>query len=589
MASASAQGAVADNTTEAATYEKVKWKKLGVEEKTGKPQFIELDTSSETSSKRFYQNFNTFNMISMYNFKGGVGKTTTTFALGCELAKHHAQHGADALGHKPYAPLWKPEDVPGVLIVDLDPQCSLTALALRRTVLKEFGTEDYEKFYDVHYDRVSNWNVYDAIKNVLDDKKRAALEPATLTRLKLCKDGVVGSRDGASGEPSRKKSKRVDEEKSEEQTPRLYLLPGHMKMALASTQLEVASTDHRFVRQLGVLYHLLWMTAAAYNIHTILLDLPPALGGVTKISLLSSHYFVIPFFPDFFSREAVRNLAGVLQPAQAQGLAEPQSNWANWLQMVLGYDRSQWKFSTVDTPYFFPDHSGAQGSWAKSLERELRQTGVRFDSDGFVLEEALSPCALAKRPFPLKQHGQDFDSPGPKFLGGILTKFAPVYQTLKGEGVVAKQSLVKPQEVAGMREMVRNDQDWYGKAKTALESIGSQTIEERVVDPCFVLRREHVNALHPDATARDFPVLEQIDEFYQLAAISQRESCPVHLLQKEHLKSHEANNGVLTLTPLQKVNKHLGNINRFAFLFQNCAEIIINLTHRPERHDQLGH
>ena len=47
--------------------------------------------------------------ISIFNNKGGVGKTTLTFHFGHALA---------SLGHK-------------VLMVDLDPQCNLTILAMR--------------------------------------------------------------------------------------------------------------------------------------------------------------------------------------------------------------------------------------------------------------------------------------------------------------------------------------------------------------------------------------------------------------------------------------------------------------------------
>lgn len=47
-------------------------------------------------------------IIALFNHKGGVSKTTTTFNLGWMLAEQ---------GHK-------------TLIVDADPQCNLTALVL---------------------------------------------------------------------------------------------------------------------------------------------------------------------------------------------------------------------------------------------------------------------------------------------------------------------------------------------------------------------------------------------------------------------------------------------------------------------------
>ena len=52
-------------------------------------------------------------IITLYNHKGGVSKTTTTYHLAYALAEH--------LGKK-------------VLVVDADPQCNLTELCLSRTI-----------------------------------------------------------------------------------------------------------------------------------------------------------------------------------------------------------------------------------------------------------------------------------------------------------------------------------------------------------------------------------------------------------------------------------------------------------------------
>ena len=59
-------------------------------------------------------------IISLFNHKGGVSKTTTTFNLGWALAES---------GRK-------------VLLVDGDPQCNLTG-----TVLGFEGQADFETFY----------------------------------------------------------------------------------------------------------------------------------------------------------------------------------------------------------------------------------------------------------------------------------------------------------------------------------------------------------------------------------------------------------------------------------------------------------
>src|SRR5215475_9533255 len=64
--------------------------------------------------------------IALFNHKGGVSKTTTTFHLGWMLASK---------GHR-------------VVLVDADPQCNLTGL-----ILGYKGEEEFENFYQSSSDR----------------------------------------------------------------------------------------------------------------------------------------------------------------------------------------------------------------------------------------------------------------------------------------------------------------------------------------------------------------------------------------------------------------------------------------------------
>ena len=59
-------------------------------------------------------------IISVFNNKGGVGKSTLTYHLGNALAE---------LGHR-------------VLMVDLDPQCNLTICAMMEESLHQIWEED---------------------------------------------------------------------------------------------------------------------------------------------------------------------------------------------------------------------------------------------------------------------------------------------------------------------------------------------------------------------------------------------------------------------------------------------------------------
>eukprot|EP00040_Diaphanoeca_grandis_P009207 m.48005 g.48005 ORF g.48005 m.48005 type:complete len:239 (-) comp20639_c0_seq2:940-1656(-) len=95
-----------------------------------------------------YTKFVDFRIISRYNFKGGVGKTTGTFSLAWELAKQKKK----------------------VLMVDADVQRSLTKLVLGRDVRLLTERENYEQFFasDAHENKLDgNFDLFAALAPVL--------------------------------------------------------------------------------------------------------------------------------------------------------------------------------------------------------------------------------------------------------------------------------------------------------------------------------------------------------------------------------------------------------------------------------------
>jgi chromosome partitioning protein len=75
-------------------------------------------------------------IISFINYKGGVGKTTTTYHIGCALAYAHQKK---------------------VLLVDIDPQCNLTLLCA-----------DFERWQQ--YERKGGYNVAKLYERFLKGK-----------------------------------------------------------------------------------------------------------------------------------------------------------------------------------------------------------------------------------------------------------------------------------------------------------------------------------------------------------------------------------------------------------------------------------
>jgi cellulose biosynthesis protein BcsQ len=149
---------------------------------------------------------------------------------------------------------------------------------------------------------------------------------------------------------------------------RLFLLPGHQQLATIDSFLAraLSGSDFGSVGKLGVLFCMLQMTAKFYNIDVILLDLPPSLSPMTRVAIMSSHYFMIPFTSDFFSYEAIRSLQQMILTSHAA--AAPPSdredresmlrskiresirqdqNWFDWFKARVTYDNFEYPASVT--------------------------------------------------------------------------------------------------------------------------------------------------------------------------------------------------------------------------------------------------
>lgn len=203
-------------------------------------------------------------IISLFNHKGGVSKTTTTFNLGWALA---------AQGKR-------------VLVVDADPQCNLTGM-----VLGFDGKDDFETYYT----KVPLGNLSFALRPAFTGKPEA-LRPATI-------------------QPTQQKGLYI-------LPGHIDLAEFEAQLAVAFT----AGTALPALRNLpGAVGHLLRMTAHEQGIDIILIDMSPSIGALNQSLLLQSEYFIIPTSPDYFCYLAINSLASVL-PRWNQGVAHLRSS-----------------------------------------------------------------------------------------------------------------------------------------------------------------------------------------------------------------------------------------------------------------------
>ena len=210
-------------------------------------------------------------IVSVINYKGGVGKTTLTANLAAELA-HCGKR---------------------VLVLDMDAQCSLTFSFVTPDYWdSELGGED-----GAHDDRtIKRW--FDGI--VDEDREDIGLDELVLRDLKV--GGHLGDTGGC-----------------------LHLIPSHL--GLINIDLELAyllsgaapsRLHQRRARVFGQLRRHLndYATAAGYDY--VLIDCPPNFNIVTKNAIVASHQILIPAKPDYLSTLGIDYLLRSLRTLVAE-------------------------------------------------------------------------------------------------------------------------------------------------------------------------------------------------------------------------------------------------------------------------------
>jgi chromosome partitioning protein len=232
-------------------------------EKTIKP----IDSNLENIVESFFKSsrIEMFNMwkkpddlspkvIALFNHKGGVSKTTTTFNLGWMLANKGLK----------------------VLIVDADPQCNLTGLAL--------GIDDYDDLFDF-YNKKNNSNIYDSLAGEFG---------FTQTTVNL-----------ASG---------IDV--TDTKNDNLKILAGHINFSKFDLQIATALTSSSSIPLLkpliGAVNTLIRKTAEKGSFDVVLIDMSPSVSAINMCMFMSCDYFLLPTSPDFYCYQAIDSLSEVL-------------------------------------------------------------------------------------------------------------------------------------------------------------------------------------------------------------------------------------------------------------------------------------
>jgi chromosome partitioning protein len=201
-------------------------------------------------------------IITLYNHKGGVSKTTTTFNIATYLADQ---------GKK-------------VLMVDADPQCNLTEIALSRTIdsldAKAAAKSDIKK---------------------IDDLPGTSILEALNQRIK----GDVAFID-------------IDKIHPHEVHKNLYLLRGAVDLSsieddLAEAHVQRMSMRTNLMRTYVAIGDFLVRLANKEKYDYIFIDVGPSSGALTRAFFLACDAFFIPAAPDRFNVQAIGTLSTILK------------------------------------------------------------------------------------------------------------------------------------------------------------------------------------------------------------------------------------------------------------------------------------
>lgn len=185
-------------------------------------------------------------VIGMFNHKGGVSKTTTTYNLGWMLTE---------LGKT-------------VLLVDTDSQCNLSSIVIGENNLEQFYKDNPEQ----------------NIKSFLSpafDAKPSLIEAADCVKVKHNEKLFLlpGSFDLSEYEVS---------------------------LGISFTVSAALGTLKNLP---GSFNYLIQKTAEKYNADYVIIDMNPSLSAINQVLLESSNYFIVPAMPDYFSNMAINSLS----------------------------------------------------------------------------------------------------------------------------------------------------------------------------------------------------------------------------------------------------------------------------------------
>ncbi len=208
-------------------------------------------------------------IISVFNNKGGVGKTTLTF---------HLAHALTKIGKK-------------VLMIDADPQCNLTIYSVDQETIHQMWSEE-DEFIDLGFDET---------KSKITEKEFIEINNKTRSLHYLLKPTEEGTGDLELLPPALKLGSSLD------------MIPGRLSLHLyeekiASRWTDAYRGDPLSVRTLTKIRSIAEKYSNHNNYDYVIIDTSPSLSSLNKVIISTVDGFFIPAAPDLFSLYGIKNI-----------------------------------------------------------------------------------------------------------------------------------------------------------------------------------------------------------------------------------------------------------------------------------------
>jgi cellulose biosynthesis protein BcsQ len=218
-------------------------------------------------------------ILSVFNNKGGVGKTTLTY---------HLSHALSEMGYR-------------VLMIDADPQCNLTIYSVPEEVIHDIWAVE-DPFIDEGMDATKGNMTPDAFRGILNAPRSLHF--------------IVKSTEEGTGEldklpPPYKVTGSLD------------IIPGRLSLHMFEEKVSARWTeayrgDPLAIRTLTRIRSLSEQYASQFGYDFVIVDTSPSLGTLNKVIISTVDGFFVPALPDLFSLYGIRNIGKALSAWKAE-------------------------------------------------------------------------------------------------------------------------------------------------------------------------------------------------------------------------------------------------------------------------------